>query len=114
MHIRFAGVKSAFFLYINGQEAGYSQGSMLPAEFDISALLQPGLNQVTCQVLRWSDGSLLEDQDTPAQTRLLLPVVGHPGLCGQETWRIDRGSGGRTYACRMRGVKQRRCRCVIL
>jgi beta-galactosidase len=63
VHIRFGGVKSAFFLYINGQEAGYSQGSMLPAEFDISALVRPGLNQVTCQVLRWSDGSLLEDQD---------------------------------------------------
>jgi beta-galactosidase len=63
VHIRFGGVKSAFFVYINGQKAGYSQGSMLPAEFDISALLQPGQNQVTCQVLRWSDGSLLEDQD---------------------------------------------------
>jgi beta-galactosidase len=63
VHIRFGGVKSAFFLYVNGQEVGYSQGSMLPAEFEISAMLQPGQNQITCQVLRWSDGSLLEDQD---------------------------------------------------
>ncbi|NLA04362.1 MAG: DUF4981 domain-containing protein, partial [Firmicutes bacterium] len=61
--IHFAGVKSAFYLWINGEPAGYSQGSMTPAEFRITGLLRRGLNRVYVEVYKWSDGSYLEDQD---------------------------------------------------
>ena len=61
--IHFDGVKSAFYLWINGQEVGYSQDSMTPAEWDITDYLLPGTNLLAAQVYRWSDGSYLEDQD---------------------------------------------------
>jgi beta-galactosidase len=61
--IHFAGVKSAFYLWINGKPAGYSQGSMTPAEFRITGLLEEGVNRVAVEVYKWSDGSYLEDQD---------------------------------------------------
>lgn len=59
----FEGVDSAFYLWVNGQMVGYSQDSRLPAEFDITAYVQPGPNTVAVLVYRWSDGSYLEDQD---------------------------------------------------
>ncbi|MGI6381489.1 MAG: glycoside hydrolase family 2 TIM barrel-domain containing protein [Anaerolineae bacterium] len=59
----FEGVESAFYLWINGALAGYSQGSRLPAEFDITELVQTGDNLLAVEVIRWSDGSFLEDQD---------------------------------------------------
>ena len=61
--IHFAGVKSAFYLWINGQKVGYSQGSMTPAEFNITEYLKSGNNQIAVEVYKWSDGSYLEDQD---------------------------------------------------
>jgi len=61
--IIFDGVNSAFFLWCNGQWIGYSQDSRLPAEFDLTKALQPGQNRLAVMVLRWSDGSYLEDQD---------------------------------------------------
>ncbi|MCG3255644.1 MAG: DUF4981 domain-containing protein [Candidatus Heimdallarchaeota archaeon] len=61
--IHFAGVKSAFYLWINGKEVGYSQGSMTPAEFNITMFLKGGKNQIAVEVYKWSDGSYLEDQD---------------------------------------------------
>jgi beta-galactosidase len=61
--IHFDGVASAFYLWINGQKVGYSQGSRTPAEFNISKYLQPGENILAAEVYRWSDGSYLEDQD---------------------------------------------------
>ena len=61
--IHFGGVKSAFFLWINGKKVGYSQGSMTPAEFDITDYLRSGKNSVSAQVFRWSDASYIEDQD---------------------------------------------------
>ncbi len=61
--IIFEGVSSAFYCWINGKCVGYSQDSCLPAEFDISELVVPGRNVVAAQVMRWSDGSYLEDQD---------------------------------------------------
>ncbi len=63
IYIVFGAVKSAFKLYINGTEIGYSQGSMLGAEFDITEYVSPGKNSVTAEVYRYSDGSYLEDQD---------------------------------------------------
>lgn len=61
--IHFGGVESAFYLWINGQKVGYSQGSYLPAEFDVTKYLKEGENTIAVEVYRWSDGSYLEDQD---------------------------------------------------
>lgn len=61
--IYFGAVKSAFYLYINGQRVGYSQGSMTPAVFDVTRYLRPGENTVAAEVYRYSDGTYLEDQD---------------------------------------------------
>ncbi len=64
IYLRFEGVDSAFYLWINGKEAGFSKGSRLPAEFDISSFVEPGENTMAVKVIQWSDGSYLEDQDT--------------------------------------------------
>ncbi|MGC9520289.1 MAG: glycoside hydrolase family 2 TIM barrel-domain containing protein [Anaerolineae bacterium] len=61
--IVFDGVDSAFYLWVNGQQVGYSQGSRLPAEFDVTDCVRRGINTLAVQVFRWSDGSYLEDQD---------------------------------------------------
>jgi beta-galactosidase len=61
--IVFDGVDSAFYLWVNGVQVGYSQDSRLPAEFDITAYIHPGENNLAVRVYRWSDGSWLEDQD---------------------------------------------------
>ena len=61
--IVFNGVESAFTLYVNGQEVGYSQDSRTPAEFNITPYLKEGENLLAVEVMRWSDGSYLEDQD---------------------------------------------------
>jgi Beta-galactosidase/beta-glucuronidase len=61
--IVFDGVNSAFHLWCNGQWIGYSQDSRLPAEFDLTAVLRAGQNRIAVMVLRWCDGSYLEDQD---------------------------------------------------
>ena len=63
MYIHFAGVKTAFYLWINAERVGYSQGSMCPAEFNITPFLQPGENNLAVEVYRYSDGAYLEDQD---------------------------------------------------
>ena len=61
--IQFGAVRSAFYIWINGKKVGYSQGSKLPAEFNITSFVQPGENLIAIEVYRWSDGSYLEDQD---------------------------------------------------
>lgn len=61
--IQFGAVKSAFYLWINGEKVGYSQGSKTPAEWDITPYLKKGENIVAAEVYRWSDGSYLEAQD---------------------------------------------------
>lgn len=61
--IHFGGVTSAFYIWVNGKKVGYSQGSCLAAEFDITEFVKSGSNRVAVQVFRWSDGSYLEDQD---------------------------------------------------
>ncbi len=63
IYIRFEGVRSAFYLWINGQKTGYSQGSKTPADFNISKYVKPGKNTIAVEVYRFSDGSYLEDQD---------------------------------------------------
>ncbi len=61
--IRFEGVDSGFHLWVNGHQVGYSQGSRLPAEFNITRYLHEGSNTLAVEVYRWTDGSYLEDQD---------------------------------------------------
>jgi beta-galactosidase len=63
VYINFGGVESAFYLWINGLKVGFSKGSRTPAEFDITDYLKEGENTVAAKVIRWSDGSYLEDQD---------------------------------------------------
>ena len=59
----FEGVDSCFYLYINGSFTGYSQVSHMTSEFDVTDLLQEGENTITVAVLKWCDGTYLEDQD---------------------------------------------------
>lgn len=61
--LHFAGVDNAFYAYVNGQFVGFSKGSRLPAEFDISAYLHPGENTLAVKVYTYSDASYLENQD---------------------------------------------------
>lgn len=61
--IHFGACKSALELYINGKSVGYSQGSMTPHEFDITAYLREGENNVTAVVYRYSDATYIENQD---------------------------------------------------
>ncbi len=61
--IHFGAVKSAFYLWVNGEKVGYSQGSKTPAEFNISKYIKTGKNMLAVEVYRWSDGSWLECQD---------------------------------------------------
>lgn len=62
--IRFCGVDSAYHLWINGKEVGYSKVARNESEFDITDLIRVGEeNDVTVRVYQWSDGTYLEDQD---------------------------------------------------
>ena len=61
--IHFGAVNSAFYIWINGTKVGYSEGSKTPAEFNLTKVLKQGENTVVLQVIRWSDGTYLEDQD---------------------------------------------------
>jgi len=61
--IHFGGVNSAFTLYINGMEIGYSQCSHMPAEFDITKYINTGSNLISVEVYKWNVASYLEDQD---------------------------------------------------
>ncbi|MFH2002342.1 MAG: glycoside hydrolase family 2 TIM barrel-domain containing protein [Planctomycetota bacterium] len=81
----FEGVQSAFELWINGQWVGYSQGSMTPAEFDITPYVKIGLNSLSAKVYRWSDGSYIEDQDFWRLSGIYRDVI----LYSPPTVRID-------------------------
>jgi beta-galactosidase/beta-glucuronidase len=61
--LSFQGVDAAFYVWINGQLVGYSQGSHMPSEFDITRFVRAGTNEIAVQVYQWCDGSYLEDQD---------------------------------------------------
>lgn len=63
IYLQFDGVCSAFYLWLNGNFVGYSQDSMLPAEFYVSPYLKEGENLISVQVYRFSDGTYLENQD---------------------------------------------------
>ena len=61
--LHFGAVSSAFYVWVNGQLVGYSQDSKVPAEFDVTAYVRKGKNEIAVQVFRWCDGSYVEDQD---------------------------------------------------
>ncbi len=61
--LRFEGVESAFYVWVNGEMVGFSKGSRLPAEFDITELVKEGPNTLAVRVMKWSDGTYMEDQD---------------------------------------------------
>ena len=61
--IHFDGVESMYYLYVNGTQVGMSKDSRTQTEFDISNFLTEGQNSLTVKVIRWSDGSHVEDQD---------------------------------------------------
>ncbi len=61
--LRFEGVDSAFHAWVNGKFVGFSKGSRLPAEFDITDCLRQGKNVLAVRVYKWSDGTYCEDQD---------------------------------------------------
>ena len=61
--LKFHGVSSFFRVWINGNEIGWSKGSRLESEFDITDAVTPGTNQLVVEVVKWSDGTYLEDQD---------------------------------------------------
>lgn len=61
--LQFGAVKSAMYVWVNGKKVGYSQGSKLPAEWDVTDYLKAGENTLAVEVYRWSDGSYLECQD---------------------------------------------------
>ena len=72
--IVFEGVKAGLAVFVNETFVGYSQGSFLPAEFDLSAVVRPGRNVVTALVWRYTDGSYLEDQDMWFFSGIFRPV----------------------------------------
>jgi beta-galactosidase len=63
IYLHFEGVSGAMYVWINGMKVGYNEGSKTPAEFKINDFVKKGKNTVAVQVLRWSDGSYMEDQD---------------------------------------------------
>ncbi len=73
--IHFAGVKSAFYIWVNGEKVGYSQGSMTPAEFNLTPYLKDGENILAVEVYRWSDASYIEDQDMWRLSGIFRDVV---------------------------------------
>ena len=61
--LRFDGADSAAYVWLNGKFVGYTEDARLPAEFDVTDCVVPATNMLCVQVLRWCDGSYLEDQD---------------------------------------------------
>ena len=61
--LRFEGIKAASYLYVNGEYVGYNQGGFEPAEYNLTSYLKKGKNTIAVKVLRFCDGSYLENQD---------------------------------------------------
>lgn len=74
LYLHFEGVKSAMYVWVNGEKVGYSENSMAPAEFDVTRYVNEGQNRLAVEVYRWSDGSYLEDQDMWRFSGIYRPV----------------------------------------
>ncbi len=73
--LRFEGVDSCYYAYVNGQLAGFSKVPHMPAEFDVSAMVKAKGNELIVLVFQWSDGSYLEDQDKWRQSGIFRDVM---------------------------------------
>lgn len=73
--LRFEGVDSFFRVWVNGTEIGLGKGSRVPSEFEATAAARAGANLLAVQVLQWSDGSYLEDQDMWWLSGIFRPVT---------------------------------------
>lgn len=74
-YLYFEGVDSCFYLWVNGAFVGYSQVSHSPSEFDISEYVKEGTNKLSVLVLKWCDGTYLEDQDKFRMTGIFRDVT---------------------------------------
>ncbi|WP_241557215.1 glycoside hydrolase family 2 TIM barrel-domain containing protein [Croceibacterium ferulae] len=111
---------AAYYLWVNGQRVGYSEDSKLPAEFDVTAQMQPGRNVVAIELYRWADGSYLEDQDfwrvngiersvtlyaaPPTHIRDLVIDAGLKNGYRDGTLKVAVDLGGRTAPMRVRAT----------
>ena len=86
--ISFLGVASCLDLYVNGQYAGYSEGAHNVAEFDLSAFLRPGKNELVAVVRRWCTGTYLECQDMFRNNGIFRDVLLY-ALEPADLWDID-------------------------
>ena len=73
--LRFNGVFSAYYVWVNGKFAGYAEDSKLPSDFDITDSLKDGENILAVEVYRWCDGSYLEDQDMTRYSGIYRDVM---------------------------------------
>jgi beta-galactosidase len=71
------GVKAGMALFVNGTFVGYTQGSFLPAEFDLSGVVRAGENVITAVVYRFTDGTYLENQDMWSLAGIFRPIYLH-------------------------------------
>ncbi len=83
--LHFGAVKSALYVYVNGNYVGYSEGSMTPAEFDVTDFLNVSENHITLRVMRYSTGTYLENQDMWNFSGVYREVY----LYAEDTIRID-------------------------
>ncbi len=109
--LRFGGVDSAFYVWVNGQRVGFSKDSRLPAEFDITNVVRPGENTVVTEVIRWSDASFLEDQDMWRNAGMYrsvsvyaLPQVHLADVYAKPTLDVSLRSGRLTVVARLGGA----------
>ncbi len=61
--LHFEGVKAAYWVWVNGRYVGFDKGSMTSGEWDVTSFVREGVNSIAVKVVRWSDGTYLEDQD---------------------------------------------------
>lgn len=73
-YLNFEGVDSCFYVWLNGQYVGYSQVSHATAEFDVTEYVRDGKNRLAVLVLKWCDGTYLEDQDKFRMTGIFRDV----------------------------------------
>ncbi len=83
--VTFEGVNSFYYLFVNGKEVGFSKVPHSPSVFNITAYLKPGRNNIRVPVLKWSDGTYLEDQDFYRLSGIFRDVY----LTARETVRLE-------------------------
>ncbi|MBP1964593.1 glycoside hydrolase family 2 TIM barrel-domain containing protein [Paenibacillus aceris] len=90
LSVKFDGVDSSFHVWVNGTFVGYSQGSRLTSEFDLTPYVKQGINRLAVRVYQWSDGSYLEDQDMWYMSGIFRDVylISGPGSLRISDYRI--------------------------